>query len=226
MPIQINDRIALKNNLVGIVRYIGPVEGRSNDWVGIELDEPRGKNDGSYNNKRYFSCAPNHGLFVKYIKLKSTLHEFDRIKDFGSRSENITHKSIFSEKTIFPETHLKQPECRPSVGNNFLFSEELTENQRLRQENANLRDEIQKYKTMVSTLIQKSSDFFNSTRDQLEIIEKRLSKLKVGQRTESERDYVVGLVRKIFETLQEKKPVNELFEEFQKVMKSNGIPVE
>lgn len=34
-------------------------------WVGITLDEPTGKNNGSVNGTKYFSCAPNSGVFLR-----------------------------------------------------------------------------------------------------------------------------------------------------------------
>lgn len=75
MGIKINDRINLKNNLCGFVRYIGKVEGRSGEWVGIELDSPAGSNDGIVDNTRYFSCKEKHGLFVKFSRLQDSLVE-------------------------------------------------------------------------------------------------------------------------------------------------------
>ncbi|XP_063621930.1 tubulin-folding cofactor B [Cydia splendana] len=47
------------------VRYNGPLEGAKGLWIGVQYDEPRGKNDGEVNGKRYFTCPPKYGGFVK-----------------------------------------------------------------------------------------------------------------------------------------------------------------
>ena len=51
----------------GTVSYIGQVPEIPGigSWVGVALDEPTGKNDGSVKGKRYFECGQNCGVFVR-----------------------------------------------------------------------------------------------------------------------------------------------------------------
>lgn len=57
-------------NSPGVVAYIGETEFSTGTWIGVELDAPKGKNDGSIKGVRYFSCKPQHGMFVRADKLR------------------------------------------------------------------------------------------------------------------------------------------------------------
>ncbi|KAG5350334.1 hypothetical protein C0989_011526 [Termitomyces sp. Mn162] len=54
----------------GTVRFTGLTNFSKGVWIGIEYDEPMGKNDGSVQGERYFSCHPNHGVFVRPDRVK------------------------------------------------------------------------------------------------------------------------------------------------------------
>ncbi|KAJ2660414.1 hypothetical protein IWW48_002999 [Coemansia sp. RSA 1200] len=54
----------------GIVRFSGTTEFAPGGWLGIELEQPSGKNDGSVQGVRYFECQPNHGVFVRSSQAK------------------------------------------------------------------------------------------------------------------------------------------------------------
>uniref|UniRef100_A0A4W3GJT0 CAP-Gly domain containing linker protein family member 4 n=1 Tax=Callorhinchus milii TaxID=7868 RepID=A0A4W3GJT0_CALMI len=53
------------SNEIGAIRYIGPTEFAPGVWLGLELRSPKGKNDGSVGEKRYFTCKSNHGVLVR-----------------------------------------------------------------------------------------------------------------------------------------------------------------
>ncbi|XP_059841664.1 CAP-Gly domain-containing linker protein 4-like isoform X3 [Hypanus sabinus] len=50
---------------MAIIRYIGPTDFAPGVWLGLELRSPKGKNDGSVGEKRYFTCKPNYGVLVR-----------------------------------------------------------------------------------------------------------------------------------------------------------------
>jgi len=54
----------------GVVRYSGTTKFATGKWIGVELAEPNGKNDGSVNNVVYFSCRFPYGVFVRQSQIK------------------------------------------------------------------------------------------------------------------------------------------------------------
>ncbi|KAK1939054.1 Dynactin subunit 1 [Phytophthora citrophthora] len=61
-------------NVAGVVRYIGTTRFATGTWVGIELCEQKGKNSGTVDGEKYFSCPPNHGIFIRASRLDLSVH--------------------------------------------------------------------------------------------------------------------------------------------------------
>ena len=49
----------------GTVRFAGQTHFQVGEWIGVELDDKTGKNDGSVQGERYFDCPMGYGMFVK-----------------------------------------------------------------------------------------------------------------------------------------------------------------
>jgi len=67
--VDIGERVWVGGTKSGVVVFIGPTQFAAGEWVGLELDAAVGKNDGSVNGVRYFTCKPLHGVFAKAAKL-------------------------------------------------------------------------------------------------------------------------------------------------------------
>ncbi|OJJ96503.1 hypothetical protein ASPACDRAFT_63424 [Aspergillus aculeatus ATCC 16872] len=57
--------VTLTDGRQATVRFVGTTHFAPGDWVGIELDEPTGKNDGAVQGERYFDCEPGFGMFIR-----------------------------------------------------------------------------------------------------------------------------------------------------------------
>ncbi len=52
----------------GVVRFIGNTKFRAGTWIGVELENPNGKNDGEVQGVRYFTCARMYIIPIHFIE--------------------------------------------------------------------------------------------------------------------------------------------------------------
>jgi len=67
---KVGARVRLKDKeLTATVAYVGLTEFAAGKWIGLVLDEPKGKNNGSVQGKEYFKCKDKHGMFVRQTQI-------------------------------------------------------------------------------------------------------------------------------------------------------------
>ncbi|XP_057728433.1 tubulin-folding cofactor E-like isoform X2 [Arachis stenosperma] len=100
---------------IGTVKYVGPVEGYSGTWVGVDWDNGEGKHDGSINGVRYFHAksersgslvrAPNlsQGISLlealeKRYRSKSTSDEEDEMYVLSTSNNRVSIQLVGKDK--------------------------------------------------------------------------------------------------------------------------------
>ena len=61
----VGQTVELADGRIAVVRFIGQPHFATGDWVGVELEDDSGKNDGSVQGERYFDCQMGRGMFLR-----------------------------------------------------------------------------------------------------------------------------------------------------------------
>uniref|UniRef100_A0A8C2L927 Dynactin subunit 1 n=1 Tax=Cyprinus carpio TaxID=7962 RepID=A0A8C2L927_CYPCA len=108
----------------GTVAYIGNTLFASGKWVGVILEEAKGKNDGTVQGKRYFTCQENHGIFVRQSQIQLVEDGADTTSP--DTPEAATSKMLKRGRQTIPGTYLLATK----------FSHEITTTRRPKQTRA------------------------------------------------------------------------------------------
>lgn len=85
---KIGQSVLLNDGRSAIVRFIGNLHFTTGEWVGVELENSTGKNDGSAKGERYFECAPGHGIFLRPTMIARTVEYQSRPMPSSGESAN------------------------------------------------------------------------------------------------------------------------------------------
>ncbi|XP_071327235.1 CAP-Gly domain-containing linker protein 4 isoform X4 [Trachinotus anak] len=101
--VRLGERVLVVGQRTGVVQFYGTTSFAPGLWLGIELDKPSGKNDGSVGGVRYFSCPPKHGVFAPPSRVQRIHGSVDCLSELSS--SRLSHpfsgeSSAFIARTI------------------------------------------------------------------------------------------------------------------------------
>uniref|UniRef100_A0A8C2AKU0 Centrosomal protein 350 n=1 Tax=Cyprinus carpio TaxID=7962 RepID=A0A8C2AKU0_CYPCA len=77
----IGDRVLVSNIQPGTLRFKGQTNFANGFWAGVELDNPEGSNNGTYDGVVYFECSEKHGIFAPPDKISRLPEKFEASAD-------------------------------------------------------------------------------------------------------------------------------------------------
>eukprot|EP00439_Symbiodinium_sp_Y106_P073654 s689_g13.t3 len=69
--LKVGARVEALGQFTGTVKFVGTTQFAAGPWIGVELDTPDGKNDGTIQGERYFDCKAGHGIFARPAAVRS-----------------------------------------------------------------------------------------------------------------------------------------------------------
>ncbi|XP_066581763.1 dynactin subunit 1 isoform X2 [Prorops nasuta] len=98
MSFKIGQRVeVIGKECQGVIAYIGHPSFASGKWIGVILDGPKGKNNGTIKGQTYFKCPDNYGMFVRQAQL-------NLLDEAGNKAEPASPSSANSSATMPDES--------------------------------------------------------------------------------------------------------------------------
>jgi len=90
-----NQVVLVERNLIGVVKYVGPLHDDPDKkiYFGISLGEGKGDCNGTHAGKRYFQCPENKGTFVEVRALKKTISPEMLLKQVVNLNKKLKEKT-------------------------------------------------------------------------------------------------------------------------------------
>ncbi|XP_050691046.1 dynactin subunit 1-like [Eriocheir sinensis] len=112
-PVRVGQRVeVIGKDTQGTVAFVGTTHFSQGKWVGVVLDEKKGKNNGSVQGKTYFQCDDGCGIFVRTSQLV-VLSGGDDTEEEGSTTPSAS-SSASTPASDKPRSSSHRLERRPS----------------------------------------------------------------------------------------------------------------
>ena len=245
--LRLNQRIKVRDYGYGTIRFLGCVHFAQGLFVGVELDEAKGKHDGSYHGKRYFTAKEKHGVLVKQHRVElldildpisPDLMEGDGVrKNRGSMHLNLDEEfSIMDREDEEEEEEESGSEIegghrartRKLSREDTVRKELMMRNQRLTEEVETLRDDLESKEIKISSLEEENRKLSRESKEyevemetKIEELEGQLQRMKDRLRTKEE------VLQKNMTLLEKtKKKFTDKVKEFQELKTKNQDTVQ
>lgn len=95
--------------LEGTVHFVGATKFSAGEWVGIELDVPEGKHNGTLRGVKYFECPKLHGMFAKISQVKPVSSSSPTRPTTKAKSSSSPKKIVKKKTPSEDATDTKEP---------------------------------------------------------------------------------------------------------------------
>lgn len=214
------DSVSINNKYFGKIQYIGPIENKDGIWVGIELNKPVGKNNGTYMGIKYFDCRPNYGIFVKENKIK---HAIDNVNTVNDKKDNeVIDLSLLDSNLLNTEEIINKYANYSNYNVNSKMIDNLEHSSKLNE------SFIYNINQTVCNNLEKMLNKINIIYNELSMCSNQMVNLINNYKIStdhSEHQRIVNLVEKIYQSYKNKdiKHFNEYYTQFQLIMKRYNI---